>query len=515
MEFLADPTLWIGLSTLVLLEIVLGIDNLIFIAILAEKLPPQQRDKARIVGLGFALVMRLLLLAAISWLVTLTQPLFTVLGKDFSGRDLIFFAGGLFLLFKATKELHERLETRENLHSGSRIYAGFWSVVTQIVVLDAVFSIDSVITAIGMVDELPLMMAAVVIAIIIMAVASKPLTKFVNAHPTVIVLCLGFLMMIGFSLIAEGAGFHIPKGYLYAAIGFSVLVEAFNQTVRVKRKKEFVGMSMRDRTAEAVLRLLGGRAETAAVGDEIEDMVAGVDNQSAFAPEEMRMLERVMNLSDIKITSLMTHRHDIIWIDTNETRSSILEKIKEYRHSRYPLCDGSAENPLGILVVKDLLLHAHDEIDLKTLVHQPISMLETTSALKALELFKKSISGFAMVVDEYGGMQGIVTLKDVMEAIVGNLPEPSYRDDYNGIRREDGSWLLDGGLGIHEVEEMLGVRHMDKDGDFDTLAGFVVFHLNHIPTQGEYFYWNNLVFEIIDMDRNRVDKVLVKKDIKQ
>jgi len=211
MEWLLDPAAWVGLLTLVVLEIVLGIDNLIFIAILADKLPPAQRDRARIMGLSLALIMRLGLLSVMSWLVTLTTPLFTVGPVSPSGRDLILMVGGLFLLFKGTMELHERLEGGQHAgSSGPRVYASFWVIVTQIVVLDAVFSLDSVITAVGMVDHLAIMMIAVVIAIGIMLLASKPLTRFVNAHPTVVVLCLGFLLMIGFSLLAEAFGFKVP-----------------------------------------------------------------------------------------------------------------------------------------------------------------------------------------------------------------------------------------------------------------------------------------------------------------
>ena len=203
MEWLSDPSIWVGLLTLVVLEIVLGIDNLIFIAILADKLPPSQRDKARVIGLSLALIMRLGLLSVISWLVTLTTPLFSVGSFSFAGRDLILLIGGLFLLFKATMELHERLEGAHLTATGPRVYAGFWVVIAQIVVLDAVFSLDAVITAVGMVDELAVMMAAVIIAMGVMLVASKPLTRFVNNHPTVVVLCLSFLLMIGFSLVAE------------------------------------------------------------------------------------------------------------------------------------------------------------------------------------------------------------------------------------------------------------------------------------------------------------------------
>lgn len=238
MEWIADPSAWLGLATLVLLEIILGIDNLIFIAILAEKLPVKQRQKARMIGLSLALGMRLVFLASIFWIVHLTEPLLTLFGFDLSGRDLIFLGGGVFLLYKATKEIHERVENSAHMGgNSSKATAKFWPVVIQIIVLDLVFSIDSVVTAVGMVDHLDQMIIAVIIAMMVMMFASQPLSNFINKRPTVIVLCLGFLMMIGFSLIADGLGFHVPKSYLYAAIGFSIFVEFVNQVIADRSKK--------------------------------------------------------------------------------------------------------------------------------------------------------------------------------------------------------------------------------------------------------------------------------------
>ncbi|MDP9176874.1 MAG: TerC family protein, partial [Gemmatimonadota bacterium] len=258
MEWVTDPTVWLGLLTLVALEIVLGIDNLIFIAILADKLPPERRDRARIIGLALALVMRLGLLASISWVMSLTTPLFTVFALAISWRDVILIAGGAFLIVKATTEIHDRLEAQSHDHEATQVYASFWPVVAQIVVLDAVFSLDSVITAIGMVEELYVMMAAVVIAVIVMLFASRPLTRVVNAHPSLIILCLGFLLMVGMVLVADGFGFHIPKGYLYAAIGFSVAIETFNQLALRNRRKLAASTPQRQHIADLVLRLLGG-----------------------------------------------------------------------------------------------------------------------------------------------------------------------------------------------------------------------------------------------------------------
>jgi len=236
MELLADPQIWIALLTLTALEIVLGIDNIVFISILASKLPAEQQNRARLVGLGLAMFMRIALLFSLSIIIGLVAPLFTVLSIEFSGRDLILIAGGLFLLGKATYEIHERLEGEQHQSSAGRKTATFASVIVQIVLLDAVFSIDSVITAVGMADELIVMVAAVVIAVGVMMVSAKPISEFVERHPTVKMLALSFLLLIGTSLIAEGFDVHVPKGYIYFAMAFSVLVELLNLKVRGRKE---------------------------------------------------------------------------------------------------------------------------------------------------------------------------------------------------------------------------------------------------------------------------------------
>ena len=316
MEWLTDPTTWLGLTTLILLEIVLGIDNLVFLAILSGKVPPNRRNAARQVGLGLALLIRLALLAGVFWLTTLTRPLFSAFGHGFSGRDLILLAGGLFLLLKATVEIHERLEPEPLEQRGAMVRAGFAAVVAQIVVLDAVFSVDSILTAVGMTNQLAVMMAAVVIAMALMLFASKPLTEFVNAHPPLIILCLGFLLMIGLSLVADSVGFHIPKGYLYAAIGFSVLIESFNQIALQNRRRWLAPIPRRQRVAEAVLHLLSGVPTAMPVSSgEVESLRMDVDGDDVFVPAEKLMIRGVLGLADRTIGSIMTPRHEVLWVD--------------------------------------------------------------------------------------------------------------------------------------------------------------------------------------------------------
>jgi predicted tellurium resistance membrane protein TerC len=237
MEWMSNPESWIALLTLTVLEIVLGIDNVIFISILAGKLPQEQQAKARKVGLGLAMFMRLALLASLAWIAKLTDPLFTVFGQEISGRDLILLVGGIFLLAKATHEIHNRLEGEEG-HANAKAGATFTSVIVQILALDIVFSLDSVITAVGMANELVIMMAAVVIAVGVMLVAAGPISNFVERHPTIKMLALSFLLLIGMSLVADGFGQHISKGYIYFAMGFSVLVEVLNIQMFKKAKQK-------------------------------------------------------------------------------------------------------------------------------------------------------------------------------------------------------------------------------------------------------------------------------------
>ena len=231
MDWLADPQAWIAFITLLGLEIILGIDNVVFISILAGKLPPDQQPKARYVGLGLAMFMRIGLLFSISWVIRLTAPLFAVFGHEISGRDLILIVGGLFLLAKATREIHQKLEGEAG-HSSARVKPSFSSVIIQVLLLDIVFSLDSVITAVGMVDDITIMISAVVIAVGFMMVFAAPISNFVDRHPTFKMLALSFLLLIGFTLIAEGWDRHIPKGYIYVAMAFSVFVEALNLKLR-------------------------------------------------------------------------------------------------------------------------------------------------------------------------------------------------------------------------------------------------------------------------------------------
>ena len=239
LQLAASPTAWVALATLIVMEIVLGIDNLIFISILTNKLPEQHRAKARRIGISMALVLRLGLLSTIAFIVQLTAPVFEVFGQAFSWKDMILIAGGLFLVWKATTEIHHSMdpEPEEKQSTSNAVTIGFAAAIGQILLLDLVFSIDSIITAVGMTEHLPIMIIAVVTSVIVMLVAAEPLAKFINDNPTVVMLALGFLIMIGMTLIAEGFGAHVPKGYVYAAMAFSAAIECLNIARRNRHKR--------------------------------------------------------------------------------------------------------------------------------------------------------------------------------------------------------------------------------------------------------------------------------------
>lgn len=505
MEWLFDPGIWIGLLTLVVLEIVLGIDNLVFIAILADKLPVKERNHARLTGLALAMLMRLGMLSLLTWMVTLTQPIFSIYSLSFSGRDLILLIGGIFLLFKATMELHERLEGRPHHQKKEHEYPGFWVVVTQIVVLDAVFSLDSVITAVGIVSNLPVMMAAVIIAVFIMMWASKPLTVFVGKHRTVVVLCLAFLLMIGLSLIAESVGFHIPKGYLYACIGFSILIEFFNQLAQRNFMKHMAQIPLRDRTADAILRLLGGKPHSHSEVPELEAETPVVtDGMQAFGEEERNMVSGVLMLGERSIRSIMTPRNEVAWVDLDDDADKIQEQIRNIPHSFFPVANSQLDNVLGIARAQDLMddLHLYGKVNDDS-IRDAIILPESVGVLQAMEQFKTSRGQMALVVDEYGSVEGLVTPIDILEAIAGEFPDENEPLSVKEVK--DGVWDIDGATDLYSVEQTLETGGLvDEDGDYTTLNGFVMEKFGSVPQVGQSFEHDGFSFEVLEMKGRRI-----------
>ena len=506
MEFLLDPGIWVGLITLIILEIVLGIDNLVFIAILAEKLPPEQRDKARIIGLSLALIMRLGLLSVIAWLVTLTTPIVEFADLSFSGRDLILLFGGLFLVYKAVTELHEKIEGKLEVKSTSEVvYAGFGMVVAQIVVLDAVFSLDSVITAIGIVDNIYVMMAAVTIAVIVMLIASKPLTVFVNRHPTVVILCLSFLLLIGISLIAEGFGFHIPKGYIYSGIGVAILIEAFNQFSKRNVVKHESKIPLRHRTADSILKLMGGQVATQDADGQVSEA------KDTFADEERYMIGGVLTLAERSVASIMTPRSQISWVNLDDSPEEIREKILSVPHSLFPVCRGSLDKVLSIVRAKELLDVVDDQEELKDLIkrHRPIYIFEKMKVIDAINTLRTSKGSLVLVSDEFGVVQGLVSPLDVFEAIAGEFPDADEQLDL--VKLDDTTWKASGMLDVYQLELELGMLDLvEEDAGYISIAGLILEKVEGEVKVGTELKYQGIHFEVTEMDLNRIKTVIIR-----
>ncbi len=502
MSWISDPNAWLGLATLIGLEIVLGIDNLVFTAILANRLPEPQRRYARLIGLSLALVMRLGLLAMLSVLAQLTKPLLTVAGYAFSGRDLILIGGGIFLLAKGTTELNERIEAAHEGSSQRRKVPAFWQVIVQIILLDLVFSLDSIITAIGMVEHLSIMVIAVVIAVVTMIVASGPLTAFVNRRPTVVILCLGFLLLIGFSLITEGFGFHIPKPYLYAAIVFSVLVEAANELRRRNQTKRIATATRRERVSEVILNLLG--AEASGAGGE-----AGSAPEDGIGQDERLMLHGVLELGERRLRSLMTPRGEVEWLDVSQPEEAVRAQLARLRHSHVLLARGRIDEVVGVARTHDLLAALSNEpFDPLAFAREPLVLPETLGALRAIESLRAHAGRLAVVVDEHGSVQGIVTPFDVLEAIAGGFADEGDPGSAPADAVE-GGWLVDGAQDVRHLGAFIGHDLADPDDRYTTVAGLVINRLERLPEPGDRVSHRGLSFEVVEMDGRNAGRVRI------
>jgi len=521
LEWITDPTLWAGLVTLILLELVLGIDNLVFVAILVDKVEPQKRDRARVIGILLALVMRIALLGCLSWLMGLSEPLFTLFGTGFSIRNLVLLAGGFFLIYKATSELHEHISPASHNSTSSSSHSALWVVITQIVVLDAVFSIDSVITAVGMVNHMGVMVAAVIIAVLLMLIASKPLTLFINRNPTIVMLCLGFLLMIGFSLVCEGLKFEIPKGYLYGAIVFSILIELLQELRRRGQKNLSAYGSRRARTTAAVMRMIGGSTLEFQSPDGQENK--GKDRTSDSSPSEeqifqeneRRMVQGVLSLADKPIEAIITLRRELETIDVTAPIEAQLNAVVNSQHSWLVVIeDGHSDEPLGVINKKrllDPLLKGQRPSNLRSWIEQPLVLLENVSVVNAVEHFRNSGKNFAFVVDEFGTLNGIATTTDILEEIAGKLPDPGETEIPVVTQVSTHVFDVDASEDVHDLNNQLPCP-LPTGKDYTTLAGLVLDRLESLPYVGVSLNVEGWKLEVSEIERHRIKRVRMTRE---
>lgn len=506
--WITDPSAWLGLLTLTVLEIVLGIDNLVFIAILASKLPARLQDKARYTGLGGALIIRLVLLSLISWIVTLTDP---ILLDKYSVRDIILVVGGVFLLYKATHELHEKLEGSEVDLSKSKAQSqAFGLVVSQIIILDAVFSLDSVITAVGMCKHLSIMALAVIIAMVIMISLSKFLTNFVTQRPTLVILCLGFLLMIGFSLLAEGFHVEVPKSYLYSAIGFSILIEILNQIARKNTLKLDKNIkNSRELAASLVLRILGSKSENH-IQTLKESLVT--PTEAVFEQEEKNIVSRALQLNYQPIRACMTARPDVYMVNISDSKDEILHNIVECDHSHIVVYkNDNKDAPIGFINKSDVLknvINNKNDIDFEKLIVQPLYVPETISVLTAIEEMKQLKNYFMFVVDEFGNFEGLATLRDIMEDIAGEMPEQS--EELICVKNADGSFEVKGDISLAELQRQTQFI-VEQSVHYSTLAGFILEKEQSLPVVGSKSIVDGWEIEILSVVNHTIETVKLKQ----
>jgi CBS domain containing-hemolysin-like protein len=359
---------------------------------------------------------------------------------------------------------------------------------------------------VGLVDRLPVMMAAVVIAVGVMLFASKPLTAFISGRPSLVILFLGFLLMVGLVLVIDGFGVHVHKGYLYAAIAFSLLVEALNQVALAKRRKFAAALPPRQRIAHAVLRLLGGvPAPAYAGGLPAEEAPA----PSAFEPAERRMMRGVLDYSRRPVASIMTPRTQVEWLDALAAPEAIVKKARRSSYREFPVGRGSLDDLLGLARKEDLLaLRLDDAFDIAKAVHEPLVIPARANVLEALEHFRRTPAASAILVDEYGAFQGLVTRTDLLEAIVGDLPERAGEEpDVKALA--DGGVSIDGALALVDLQERLGIAEL-PEGDYHTAAGMVLALLGRVPSRGDRADWGGWSFEVTRMDGLRISRLTAR-----
>ena len=498
-----DPTLWAGLLILIAIEIVLGMDNLALSNVLADKLPESSRGLARAFGMCIALAVRVGLLWLIWRLLAFDAPVFSAGGFIFSMRSTVLLGSGIFLVIKATRGLHDRLESGLPAEDTPSDKAGFWYITAQIAALDAIFSMDAVVAALGLMDSLGLMITAVLVATPAAILLKKRLPDLLSRHPTIQILCLDYLMLIGLVLVADAAGFHIPKGYIYAIIGFSMLVEGIRQMLDRRRDLRLGRRSLRLRTAGAVLRFLGSSTTF------YKQSAPGAD-LSAPARD---MLYGVLTIGERHIRSIMTPRPEITWVDIEDTPAEIRDTVRQSPHSVYPVRRSSTDEVLGVVYGKDIMavLPEAGEFNLNGIIQPPVFVQESVSILRLMEVLRATRAKMVLITEEYGSVVGLVTPLDILEVIAGDFPEVDENPDF--IPDGENAWKVDGGTDLHRLEMLLDadLRQDEASGGYVTLGGYLMDNLGRLPQPGDRLERGNLCFEVLEASDRKVDLVRVIK----
>ncbi|CAL4321502.1 UPF0053 inner membrane protein YoaE [Buchnera aphidicola (Periphyllus testudinaceus)] len=505
-----------GLLSLIILEIILGIDNLIFLTILVKKLNPKQRKKARNIGLILSLFIRISFLSLISWSTSLTNPFYINKYITLSIREIIFLIGGIFLSLVSLFELNHKLKKKYSKKLKKKKYSNFWIVILQIVVLDAIFSLDSIITAVGLINNIVIMTLAIIISMLFMLFILKSIKNFINTYPTIIILCLGFLLMIGMNLIMEVLGLYIPKTYFYSAIGFSIFVELFNQISKYNFLLHQYTRPIRIRVLEKFLQILKTEKKKNNHLKKIKKNKKYFSKKYGnFYKEEKYMIFSLLNLSKRSIKSIMTPRKEISWININESPNKIKKKLLNTPHNLFPICKGNLDNIISVIRAKELLSIIEKKKNILDFVskNKPIIVFEKLHSINLLKILKKSKGNMIIVINKFYIVQGIITPLDFLKAITGDIPDSDETPD---IIKNKNSWLIKGSTNLYSIQQFLNIKNfIYKKIMHASIAGLLIDKIGKIPSPGETITIYSFNFKILKITNYTITLIKVTKKKKK
>jgi len=511
-----DPsTTLIDLLVLIIIEVVLGLDNLIFLTILIKKLPPQHRTQARILGLFLSVLIRILFLSLLSWSTSLINPFYSNQYFTCSIRQTILFFGGIFLSCMALLELYNKIFYKKKEKIKKKKYSKLWTIVFQLVLLDTIFSLDSIITAIGIINNIILMSLAVIISMFFMLFISKSLKKFMTTYQAIFMVCLSFLFMIGISLILESFNLNIPKNYLYFAVGFATFIEFFNQLSKYHFSLYQYSRPIRTRILEKVFKILKNEKKKNKKFFNSKNKINNQKNSSIkdieFDKEEKYMIYSLLNLAIRPIKSIMTPRAEVSWININTPHAEIKKKLLETPHSLFPVCKGELDSIIGVVRAKELLSVIENKKNVLKFVSKnlPIIISENINPINLLKILKKSKGNIVIIINKFNIVQGLITPLDFLKAIAGDFPDADETPD---IIKEKNSWLVKGQTDLNSLQQLLKIKNFSDDKiKHASIAGLLIEKKGSMPIQGDIIKISSFHFNIVKIKNYKIDLIRITK----
>ncbi|VFP77790.1 TerC family protein [Buchnera aphidicola] len=525
MHVFLDPSAWAGLFVLIFLETVLSIDNIIFIAILSKQLPHHQRNRARCTGLMLALLMRFGLLIIASSLVNLTKPIIINKFFIFSTKEIILLIGGSFLFFKTIFELYNHITNITYQSHKKNKKSSFWYVVIQIVILDAIFSLDSVMTAIGMMQNIVIIISAVTISTIIMIFISEVFINFINSQKTAIILCLSLLLMISINLIIESLGFCFPKEYLYISIGFALFVEIMNQirikNIILKKSNQPFRTIILHSVKKIVQKTLENRTNTIKNSEisyltnkNSHNYLNNTSSTNTMQHEEINIINNVLKIGDTSINNIMVNKDKIVWIDITNNYKQIKKIILNTSHNILPVCYKQLNEIIGV-VPKYKLLHAintNQDIHNFIMQYPPIIIPNTISTINILKLLRYSENNIIMINDDLGSIQGMIKYTDIFNIIIGKFLNSKKMPK---IIINNNNWIVQGSIPLNDLKKLLNIRIVKPNNHCYSISDFLLNKYKKISRNGQILHHGSYSFSILQSNLYKIHLVKIIKNQKK